>query len=86
MSAAAAAPVLALPGVMEGMDGPVTAQPMRSGPALALAPAPARAMTMNRGAVAVYEVEVWRVSCSVGVGSRYWSAFQGTLGSTWVTT
>ena len=44
------------------------------------------AMTMNRGDVGWSEVHVWRVSCSVGVGSRYWIAFHGTLGRTWVTT
>ena len=32
------------------------------------------AMTTNLGAVGVYEVDVWRVSCSVGVGATYWSA------------
>ena len=44
------------------------------------------AMTMKRGAVGPYEVQVWSVSCSVGVGSRYWIAFHGTSGRTRVTT
>ena len=43
-------------------------------------------MTMKRGAVGWYEVDVWSVSCSVGVGSRYSMAFHGTFGRTLVTT
>ena len=44
------------------------------------------AMTMKRGAVGWYEVDVWSVSCSVAVGSRYSTAFHRTFGRTLVTT
>ncbi len=41
------------------------------------------AMTMKRGAVGWYEVDVWSVSCSVAVGSRYSTAFHGPSAGPW---
>ena len=43
------------------------------------------AMVMKRGDVGWYDVDVWRVSCSVGVGSRYSIASQRALGMTFAT-